>query len=112
MNRAAACWGGREQWSAVRRRGGRGKRSAGRPGAAKGLPQPPESVVLELVQHSLQEPPCQRLGVSDVDSPIDGSLPLGVSAQSCGQGFTWDARCSCVPFRLEVAIAHSLSLRD
>ena len=111
-NRAAAPADGREQCSGVRRRGGRGKRSAGRRGATNGLSQRPKSVAVVLVQHSLQAPACQRLGVSsvDLDSPIDPSLPLAVSAHSRGQGSTCDGGCSCVLFCLEFVIALSLIL--
>jgi hypothetical protein len=113
VNRASAPWKGREQCSRVRRRGGRRKRSAGRPGAANGLPQLPDSVTVVLVQHSLRGAACQRFGVSSVglDSTIGPSLPLAISARSCGQGSAWEGGCRCVPFRVEFAMALSWSLR-
>ena len=107
--RVAALWNGREQCSDVRGRGRRRKRSAGRPGAANGLPQFPDSVTLALVQHSLRGPPCQRVGVSgvDLDSPISSVLTLAVSGCSRGEGSTSDCDRRCVRLRVEFAMAFS-----
>jgi hypothetical protein len=113
MNRASASRKGRERCSTVRRRGGRRKRNAGRPGSANRLPHLPDSATLVLGQHSPRGPACPRLGVSstDLDSPVGPSLHLPVSARSCGQGSTSDGGCRRVPFRVEFAIALTWPLR-